>query len=93
MTSGAWGSGMPPGDGAPIGESVTSGRGTSGDAAPARTGSARVVIGMASLNLTILCVVLAFIAGAANGLLVLATVFAVVFAWAIGAFSRGFWSR
>lgn len=53
----------------------------------------RVVIGMTSLNLTILCVALAFVAGVANGLLVLATIFAAVFAWAAGAFSRSFWSR
>lgn len=51
----------------------------------------RVVVGMAALNLTILCVVLAFFAGVANGLLILATLFSAVFAWAAGAFSRSFW--
>ena len=86
MTSGSWGSGTPTGEGAPTG------RRAAGDNAPSRIGSARVVIGMASLNLTILCVVLAFIAGVANGLLVLATLFAAVFAWAAGAFSRSFWT-
>lgn len=84
MTSGSWGSGEPTGDGAEVD------RGSAGAAAPA-TGSVRVVIGMASLNLTILCVVLACFAGVANGLLVLATLFAAVFAWAVGAYSRSFW--
>jgi len=86
MTSGSWGSGTPTGDRA------SAGRGSAGEQPrPDRIGSARVVIGMASLNLTILCVVLAFVAGVANGLLVLATIFAAVFAWAAGAFSRSFW--
>jgi len=85
MTSGAWGSGTPSGDGQEVD------RGTVGTDAPA-TGSARVVIGMVSLNLTLLCVVLAFFAGVANGLLVLATIFGVVFAWAIGAFGKNFWN-
>ncbi len=76
---------VPPGDGAEVD------RGGAGEHAPA-TGSARVVLGLLFLWLTILCVVLAFIFGVANGLLVLATVFAVGFAWAAGAFSSSFWS-
>ncbi|WP_141651292.1 hypothetical protein [Microbacterium sp. 3J1] len=84
MTSGSWGSGEPTGERAEVD------RGSAGAAAPA-TGSARIVIGMAALNLTILCVVLACFAGVANGLLVLATIFAAVFAWAAGAFTRSFW--
>lgn len=87
MTTGAWGSGQTPGDG-----SGEVDRGGAGEHVPA-TGSARVVIGLASLNLTILCVVLAFFAGTANGLLLLATIFAAVFAWAAGAHTRGFWSH
>lgn len=55
------------------------------------TGSARPLIAWAALVLTLLCVVLAVVVGRANGLLVLATVFAVVFAWAVGAFTRWFW--
>lgn len=86
MTSGSWGSGSPTGDGAPAG------RRAAGDNAPSRIGSARIVIGMVALNLTLLCVVLALLAGAANGLLLLASIFAVVFAWAAGAFSRSFWT-
>lgn len=57
-----------------------------------RTGTARVVIGMASFFLTVLCVVLAFVFGVANGLLVLATVFLGVFIWAVGAYRSTFWS-
>lgn len=55
------------------------------------TGSAMPLIRWASGLLTLLCVVLAVITGVANGLLVLATIFAAVFAWANGAFTSGFW--
>lgn len=55
------------------------------------TGSARPLIAWVSLLLALLCVLLAFLAGIDNGLLVLATVFAVIFAWAVGAFTRAFW--
>ena len=54
-------------------------------------GSARVVIAAAAFLLALLCVVLAFVAGVANGLLILATVFAVIFAWAVGALRASFW--
>lgn len=84
MTSGAWGSGIPSGEGTPTGESVTSERRTPGDAAPLRTGSARPLIALASALLTLLCVALAFVFGVANGLLILATIFVVVHAWALG---------
>lgn len=69
-------------------------RSTVGTDAPA-TGSARIVIGMAALVLTLLCVVLACVVGLSNGLLVLALIFAAVYAWAAGAFARDghFWSR
>lgn len=87
MSSGAWGSGQTPGDGS------TSGRGTAGEAAPSRTGSARPLIAWASVLLTVLCVVAAFLTGRANGVLVLALLFAATFAWSVGAFTRGFWSR
>lgn len=50
------------------------------------------MIGMAAMMLSLLCVVLAFIFGVANGLLVLATIFAGVFFWAIGAYHRAFWA-
>ncbi|MDA4893266.1 hypothetical protein [Microbacterium resistens] len=46
-----------------------------------------------SLLLTVLCLVLALVTMRANGLLLLATVFAVVFSWAVGGFTRGFWTR
>lgn len=79
---------VPPGDGA--GEVD---RRTVGTDAP-DTGTARIVIGMASLNLALLCVVLAFtVTHNRDGLLVLATIFGVTYAWAAGAFSSGFWSR
>lgn len=55
-------------------------------------GTARVLIGMAAFMLTLICVVAAFVVGVANGLLVLATIFAAVFAWSVGAFNKGFWS-
>lgn len=88
MTSGAWGSGeQTPGDGS------TSGRGTSGEAAPTPIGGTRVVISTLALMLTLLCVGLAIEVGVRNGLLILATIFAVTYAWAIGAFTRDFWSR
>ncbi len=45
----------------------------------------------ASGMLALLCVVLAFVAGVANGLLLLATIFAGVLAWSCGMFTAGFW--
>lgn len=87
MTSGAWGSGRTPGDGSEVD------RGSVGTAAPA-TGSARIVIGMASLVLTLLCVVLALtVTHNRDGLLVLALIFGSAYAWAAGAFTSSFWSR
>lgn len=55
------------------------------------TGSARPLIAWAALLLTLLFVVLAVVAGRANGLLVLATVFAGVFVWALGAHRASWW--
>lgn len=57
------------------------------------TGSARPLIAWVALLLTLLCVVLAVVTMRANGLLVLALLFTVVFTWAVGGFTRGFWSR
>lgn len=51
-------------------------------------GTARVVLAWVLGLLTLLCVALAVITLKANGLLVLATVFAVATAWALGAFGR-----
>ncbi len=80
------------GAGSPAGDSGATGRGGAGEPASSTPqGSARPVIAAASFLLTLLCVVLAVFAGVANGLLVLATIFAAVFAWAVGAFRRGFW--
>lgn len=87
MTSGSWGSGAPSGDGAPAG------RRAAGDNASSRIGSARVVIGMASLNLTLLCVVITFATWTVNGVTVLAVIFLTAFIWAIGAHRGTFWSR
>ncbi len=85
MTSGAWGSGSPSGDWAPAG------RRTAGDNAPLRIGSARVTIATVATFLTLLCSGLAAAFGVANGLLILALIFAAVLAWALGAFTKRFW--
>lgn len=55
------------------------------------TGTARPVIAWIALLLTVLCVVLAVVTMRANGLLVLALIFAFTFAWAVGALTRAFW--
>lgn len=55
-------------------------------------GTARVTIAAAAAFLTLLSVVLAFIAGVNNGLMVLATVFLVVFVFAVGAHRRAYWA-
>lgn len=57
------------------------------------TGSARPLIAWVALLLTLLCVVLAVVTVRANGLLVMATIFAAVHAWAVGAHKKNFWSR
>jgi len=86
MTSRSWGPGKAPGVGR------ESARGTVGtDAAATPIGSARPVIAWASFVLTLLCVVLAVLAGVANGLLLLATIFAATFAWSVGCFNRAYW--
>lgn len=87
MTSGVGTPGAPSGDGA---EKVA--RGTVGTDAPA-TGSARVVIGMASLWLTLICVSITFFTWTVNGVTLLGTIFFAVFIWAIGAHRRAFWAR
>lgn len=94
MNSRSWGPGAPAsGDaGQRTGDLRDQVRGDGSGGRTLRQGSGRVIIGMASLNLTLLCVVLAVLAGVANGLLVLATIFAATFAWSVGAFSRSFWT-
>lgn len=57
-----------------------------------RIGSARVLIAMVALLFTLTCVAAAFVVGVANGLLILATVFAAIFAWSVGALRASFWS-
>lgn len=84
MTSGSSGPGEPTGEGAPAE------RRTAGNNAPSRTGSVRVVIGMASLYLTVLCLVITFVTWTVNGVTVLGTVFVAVFVWAIGAHRAAF---
>lgn len=87
MISRGWGTGESHGDGTGVA------CGTVGaDAAAAPKGSALTLIAWTSGLLTLLCVVLSLIFMVANGLLILATVFAAIFAWSIGAFSRSFWS-
>lgn len=58
-----------------------------------RRGSALTLIAWVSALLTLLCVVLAFVAGVANGLLLLAMIFAATFTWSVGGFQAHFWSR
>jgi hypothetical protein len=50
-----------------------------------------VLVRYVSAVLTLLCVVVAWVTGLANGVLVLATIFAAVFAWSVGAFRASFW--
>ena len=87
MTSGVGTPGQAPGDGP-----TKVDRGSMGIAAPA-TGSARVVIGMASLWLTLICVAITFITWSVNGVTLLGTIFFAVFIWAIGAHRAAFWSH
>ncbi|UGS27616.1 hypothetical protein K8F61_05350 [Microbacterium resistens] len=86
MNSRSWGPDRTPGDGSPTE------RRTTGADAPLRTGSARPLIAWVSLLLTLLCLVLALVGMRANGLLLLATVFAVVLVWAVGGFRSDFWA-
>lgn len=68
-------------------------RGSAGAAAPA-TGSARIVMGMAFLWLTVVSFGLwLMFFRERDGLLLLTTLFLVAFFWAAGAFTRQFWSR
>lgn len=62
-------------------------QGAGGDR-PLHVGSAVVLIRYVSLVLTILCVIVVWVTLRANGVLLLATVFCVVFAWSCGVFSR-----
>lgn len=58
---------------------------------PLRIGSALPLIRLVSLLLTLLCVVVAWVTLRANGVLVLAAIFAVIFLWSCGVFTREFW--
>jgi len=91
MTSG-WGSGTPSGEGKPTGEFGGQVRGSgSGDRSP-HQGSARPLFGMASLVLTLLSLVLwIFVSRVWDGLALLTLIFACVFFWAAGVFTRRFW--
>ncbi|MGF3055651.1 hypothetical protein [Microbacterium sp. YY-01] len=53
----------------------------------------RVVIAWAALVLALLCLVLVVVSLRANGVLLLGTGFVAVFVWAVGGFTRDFWSR
>lgn len=88
MTSGVGTPGKPSGDGA-----AEVDRGSAGAAAPA-TGSARIVMGMAFLWLTVVSFGLwLMFSRERDGLLLLTTLFLVAFFWAAGAFTKAFWSR
>lgn len=88
MTSGVGASGAPHGDGA--GEVD---RGSAGAAAPA-TGSARIVIGLMFLWLTVGSFLLWLVFfRERDGLLLLTTIFLVAFFWAAGVFTKAFWRR
>lgn len=87
MTSGVGTPGTPCGDGA-----AEVDRGSAGAAAPV-TGSARIVIGMATLWLTLVCFGITFFTWTVNGVTILGTIFFAVFIWAIGAHRRAFWAR
>lgn len=77
----------------PTGEFGSPGRGTSGEDAPARTGTARVVIGMAAMLLAVLSFALwLFVSRERDGLLLLVTIFTAVWFWTAGVFSKKFWS-
>lgn len=56
-----------------------------------RIGSAMPLIQIASGLLTVLCLALVWVSMTANGVLVLATVFAATFLWSIGAFRASTW--
>lgn len=58
-----------------------------------RIGSALPLIRLASGLLTALCLVIVWVSMTANGVMVIATIFAAIFLWSIGAYTRGFWSR
>lgn len=58
---------------------------------PLRIGSALPLIRLASLVLTLLCVVVAWVTVRANGVLVLATVFAAIHLGSWGVFTRAWW--
>lgn len=94
MNSRSWGPGEAAGAASQTrGDGSTAGPGSAGEQPGSdRTGSARMVIGMASFMLTLLCVVITVVTWTVNGVAVLGTAFLIVFIWAIGAHRRAFWS-
>lgn len=92
MTSG-WGPGrVASGEAtARTGESRVQARGDGSGGRALRTGSALPLIQLVSLVLTLLCLAVVWVSMTANGVLVLATIFAVTFLWSCGVFSRAFW--
>lgn len=91
----SWGSGSPAGGGkGTSGALPTSDGGTAGESVAAiRQGSAWALLQWSSGLLALLCAVLAVVALQANGLLVLATIFAAIYIWSVGAHQSTFWSR
>lgn len=81
------------GDRVPSGDGAEVGRGSAGAVAPA-TGSARIVLGMTFLWLfTVSFGLWLLLSREADGLLLLTTVFLLVFFWAAGVFTKAFWLR
>lgn len=96
MNSRSWGPGKPSAGATAQtrGDGSTAGPGSAGEQPGSdRTGSARMVIGMASLWLTLICVGITFFTWTVNGVTLLGTIFFAVFIWAIGAHRRAFWAR
>lgn len=74
------------------GDSRVRAQGSAGEPA-LRVGSALPLIRLASGLLMVLCLVVVWVTLTANGVLVAATVFAAIFLWSCGVFSRSFWAR
>lgn len=94
MSSRLWGPGTPPAGAAAKtrGDGSEVDRGTAGAAAPA-TRSARIVIGMASLMLTLLSLVLwGIFSRGWDGLALLTLIFAATFVWSAGGFRWSFYT-
>lgn len=96
MNSRSWGPGKPSAGATAQtrGDGSTAGPGSAGEQPGSdRTGSARMVIGFASLLLTLLSLVLWIAASRAwDGLALLTLIFAVTFIWSIGGFRWSFYT-